>query len=307
MSVREYAPRTSKYDTPAMPKGGKAVKIGMRIPGIVGSHLADITWLERELLAHRASIERWTRRPRVLDLDDAIWLLSPGDDFALEIAAHCDAIVVCNSYLARHFESLDLPTWVIPTAIDVGRWRPQERGKGGEFVVGWTGLASNLPNLYALEPALSAFFESAREAVLLIISETEPRFTQLDPRRVRWIPWSQESEARSVGEMDVGLMPLPETAWSCGKCAFKLIQYMAAGVPVVATPIGMNAQILDSAKVGFAAREPHEWTEALSELHADAALRRRLGTAGRQLAEEGYSRERIAASLARVFHELVGQ
>ncbi|MDX6583450.1 MAG: hypothetical protein QOI10_2634, partial [Solirubrobacterales bacterium] len=264
-----------------------------------------VTWLERELQPGRATLERWTGRPRILDIDDAIWLHPSSEEgFSLKIAANCDGLVVGNRFLADHFAALSVPIWIVPTAVDTDRWRPAEHPDADEFVIGWTGLASNLPNLDPIEPALAAFLEGEPRAVFQIVSEREPDFPRIDPSRVRWIRWSPDSEAEAVSAMDVGLMPVPDTDWSRGKCAFKIVQYMAAGVPVIASPIGMNAEILEAAEVGIGAREPRDWAAALSRLSADPGLRHRLGAQGRRLALDVYSRDKVASSLAAIFKQI---
>jgi glycosyltransferase involved in cell wall biosynthesis len=310
VEVREFCPRISKYEAEPFwmgPKGWSwhAIQHGTRLPGLLGSQRADVTWLERELQPGRATLERWTGRPRILDIDDAIWLHPSSEEgFSSRIAANCDGLVAGNRFLADHFAALSLPTWIVPTAVDTDSWRPSERPETDEFVIGWTGLASNLPNLDPIESALAAFLNAEPRAVLQIVAEQEPEFHRIDPARVRWIRWSPDSEAEAVSAMDVGLMPLPDTDWSRGKCAFKMIQYMAAGVPVITSPIGMNAEILDAAEVGIGARDPREWTAALSELSSNPERRRRLGAQGRRLALDVYSRDRVATTLAAIFKEI---
>jgi glycosyltransferase involved in cell wall biosynthesis len=309
IEVREFSPRVSKYDSPRIRLGPalKALQVARRVPGLVASRRADLTWIERELLAGRASVERWTGRPRIFDVDDAIWHTSvDGREFALQIAEQCDGVVVCNDYLADHFKSLEVPVWVVPTAVDPERWRPRAKEAREALIVGWTGLASNLPSLYAIEPALSAFLDSQPAAVLHVIAESPPRFRRLDESRVRWVRWSPESEAMAVAELDIGLMPLPDDEWSCGKCAFKMLQYMSAGIPVVASPVGMNAEILGQAEVGCGAAEQDDWTRALEDLASDQSLRERLGEAGRRLVGERYSVPVVSARLASIFREVVG-
>ena len=118
--------------------------------------------------------------------------------------------------------------------------------------------------------------------------------------------WSEENEAAVLHEMDVGLMPLPDTDRARGKCACKMLQYMATGLPVVVAPVGVNQEILTLAEVGIGARSGDDWYGAIAALHQDPALRQRLGSAGRGLVETRFDRDLIAREMAEIFQELGG-
>jgi glycosyltransferase involved in cell wall biosynthesis len=118
------------------------------------------------------------------------------------------------------------------------------------------------------------------------------------------LPWSEETEVARIQDMDIGLMPIADTPWAQGKCGYKLIQYMACGLPVVASPVGVNAGIVEHGVNGFLATTTAQWREALLTLAADPDLRRRMGAAGRRKVEACYSLQvwgpRVAAMLAEV-------
>jgi glycosyltransferase involved in cell wall biosynthesis len=121
------------------------------------------------------------------------------------------------------------------------------------------------------------------------------------------LPWTEDSEVSLIQSMDIGLMPLPETPWTRGKCAYKLIQYMACGLPVVASPVGVNCEVVEHGVNGFLAATNEEWRSAVETLMSDADLRRRMGNAGRKKVEESYSLQvwgpRVAQMLRRVADE----
>ena len=98
-----------------------------------------------------------------------------------------------------------------------------------------------------------------------------------------------EAEAEWLGSIDIGIMPLEDDDWSRGKCAFKLLQYMAAGVPTVSSPVGMNAEVIVDGVNGLLAETESEWSEKLLALAEDADLRKKLGASGRRTVEEEYS------------------
>ncbi len=104
--------------------------------------------------------------------------------------------------------------------------------------------------------------------------------------------------------MDVGLMPLPSDSWSLGKCSFKMLQYMAAGLPVVVSPVGMNVEVLSMGDIGFPAVTQDDWFEALSSLYHDPSLAHRYGAMGRLIVEKHFSRSLVSTILAGIFQEL---
>jgi glycosyltransferase involved in cell wall biosynthesis len=121
---------------------------------------------------------------------------------------------------------------------------------------------------------------------------------------IECLPWSQATEAQSIAGIDIGLMPLRDSPWERGKCGYKLIQYMACSKPVVASPVGVNARIVQSGVNGFLARSTAEWVETLSLLAADPNLRVACGKQGRSMVESQYSLQVAAPRLASWFHEL---
>ena len=113
------------------------------------------------------------------------------------------------------------------------------------------------------------------------------------------------TEVTSVHRFDVGVMPLPDEPWALGKCAYKLIQYMACGLPVVASPVGMNREVVRHGVNGFLATTATEWEEALSLLASDAELRHRMGQEGRRLVEQQYCLQVTGPRVASLFRNLV--
>jgi glycosyltransferase involved in cell wall biosynthesis len=101
--------------------------------------------------------------------------------------------------------------------------------------------------------------------------------------------WNEETEVRDLGEMDIGIMPVPDEPWARGKSGYKLIQYMACGIPVIASPVGANRDIVEPGLNGFLASSDAEWLSYLTELTSDASLRARFGEVGRQRAIDRYS------------------
>jgi glycosyltransferase involved in cell wall biosynthesis len=281
-----------------------------RIPSLLRSRDADLVWVSRELVGGYETFERLLKRPRMMDIDDAIWLNWPFGRFvARDIARAMDAVVVGNTYLADYFGRYCKNIYIVPTAVDLNRYKLRPAGceRREKFVIGWTGLASNYKYVNLVEPVLHRFMQEHDRAELMLVSDFAWKSELLPTEKVRFIPWSAENEATVLHSMSVGIMPLPDDEWSRGKCSFKMLQYMAVGLPVVVSPVGMNRELLAKAEVGFAASTPDEWYEALERLYDDRPLQVKLGQAGRQVVERFYNADTVASELARIIKSLAGR
>ena len=284
----------------------QAMKAASRVPGVAGSWAADITWLQREMLPARYSLERFLRAPLVFDVDDAIWLASRKSPAAVSAIARRSAMVLAgNGFLADWLGRYASEVRIVPTAIDTERFHPGPEPAADRFIIGWTGSRSSLPYLEGLEEPLRQFMARHPRAELLIVADEAPAFAALPPDRVRFLPWSPDVEAAALRDLHVGLMPLPDTDWARGKCSFKMLQYMSSGVPVIVSPVGMNAEVLELGEVGFAASTHAEWIEALEALAADGSAPRRMGRQGRRVIDERFSVRVVAHQIADAFAGLV--
>lgn len=247
---------------------------------------------------------RWARSPIpiVFDYDDAImlrdrpkrgqWTSHTRRTRFDRIARLSSGLVAGNAYLAS-FAPPGKPVLVLPSAVpdDVPQRSVHE---GGPLRVGWLGTGKNLFTLDAIRGAL-AVVHRRRPFVLSVVSDWAPAYPELE---VEWIPWSISSEREGVARFDVGLMALSDASpWDKGKCSYKLLKYMAAGVPVVASKVGMNEEVV-SAGSGFLVTTEREWVDALDRLLADPALRARLGAAGRACIEGEHTYPIAARRLA---------
>ena len=286
-------------------------KTAARIPALWTSRRADVVWLNRELVQGYATFERWLKRPRVMDVDDAIWLDWPlGRRCLPGVARAMDTIVAGNAYLADWFGQYCKDVRVMPTAIDVERYRLrdlEQARRQDEFVIGWTGLASNYKFLDLIGPALTRFFADHDDARLWVMAQRPWQQSYLAQNRVRFIKWSPAVEAEALREMTVGIMPLPNTEWTRGKCSFKMLQYLAVGLPVVVSPVGMNREVLQRGTVGYAADTQDQWYDALHSLYQQREHGIQMGLTGRGVIESEYNTALVTEQLARLFRELAGR
>lgn len=263
------------------------------------SYQYDVTLLQREMLSTFVTFEPFTKRPRVLDVDDAIWV-HRGGGFARRLARFCDHVICGNSFLAEGFSRWNPSVSVLPTPVDTRRFVPAHGGHRGQPVIGWLGLSSGFRFLYEIEAALGDVLRSHPECILRIISDKAPQFRLLPPVQVEYLPYCREREVTDIQRMTIGIMPLDNSDGARGKCSFKMIQYMSCGVPVVVSQFGMNAEVLQKGEVGFGATNRQDWVDALSELLASPELGARMGRAGRTIAELHYSVEVLAPRLAQI-------
>jgi glycosyltransferase involved in cell wall biosynthesis len=268
------------------------------------------------VLIHRArptprEARFWRALPavRIYDFDDAVmWGRRTGlrgawtrrqrsAGFARALAC-ADAATCGNSFLAA--QCGDLPTAIVPSAVPLDVPHHAPRSDASPFRVGWVGRTTNLRYVRALAEPLA---ELARRVAIEIVCVSDGELA-LPGCRVTNVRWTREGEAGEVARFDAGIMPLAlDEPWSRGKCAYKLLQYMAAGVPAVGSDVGMNADLIRSGENGLLARTAGDWVEVLGSLAKDAALRARIGRAGRETAREyGYPAvaDRLAAFVATV-------
>lgn len=286
----------------------RILKISARLPGIAGSWKHDITWLGRELLPGRFTLENILHKPIVFDVDDAIWQAKPdGISTVARIAQLSNTIIAGNTYLADWLSQFNSNIAIVPTAIDTERFYPEPNKSFDEdrpFIIGWTGSSGNFTYLYNIEEGLIKFLKKYN-AKLLIIAERPPKFNKIGKEYIEFVYWSENNETKYVQKMDVGLMPLPSTPWTRGKCSFKMLQYMACGIPVIVSPVGMNSEILDMDEVGYASTSSDEYYSSLCELHNNREQCHLFGKKGRALVEKNFSSTYVSRLLINIFNNIL--
>lgn len=258
-------------------------------------------------------IERWlaARVPVIYDFDDAVYLPNTSDanrmigflkrpDKVKEILRLSTQVMAGNAHLgdyARRHSSA--PVNVIPTCVDTDAWVPSPQANTNAIpVIGWIGTPTTTSYLMGLRDVFTTL--AADHAFTLRVSGASGPVSfpgvQVDNQ-----PWQREREIEMFSTCDIGVYPLPENEWTLGKCGFKAIQFMACGVPVVASPVGVNAAIIDAGRSGLLARDKTEWLAHLSALLRDTAMRRRIGAAGRERIDSAYSLRANAPAVVSVF------
>lgn len=264
----------------------------------------DIVLLQKKLFP--TSYVKLLRRanPRIIfDVDDAVMFHElernepvTGRFFErfAAVSAISRTVVAGNRYVAEFAQaarSLEAQQHVavLPTPIDIATLPPKCGYATGEgFVGGWIGTKGNLHQLLPLADALREVQIRVPGFRLRVISDGTPALPGI---KVESQPWQHAEEIAQLHGFDVGIMPLADTLWNRGKGGFKLLQYMAAGLPAIASPVGINADIVRHGENGFLAASAADWRDALLALAADAELRKRVGKAARTTVEESFSLE----------------
>ncbi|MET3130530.1 glycosyltransferase involved in cell wall biosynthesis [Oxalobacteraceae bacterium GrIS 1.11] len=275
-----------------------------RFAQIRRAHCADLSILQREFISTLPSLEGLTKGPRVLDVDDAIWLYRRGAA-ANHLGRVSDHIVCGNQFLAEHFSRFGKPLSIVPTAVDIAKFQPLARRGLGRRIIGWSGTFGGYEYFAAIEEKLARLLAGYPDWMLRIVSDRAPKFEHIAPSQLEYLPWSPENEVRCIAEMDIGLMPLDDTPWSRGKCSYKMLLYMACGIPVVVADMGMNREILNMGEVGIGALSPDDWIAALESLMRDEGRCQRLGANGRELVERQFSIATVADQWQRVLASLL--
>jgi glycosyltransferase involved in cell wall biosynthesis len=272
-----------------------------RASRLLSARRYDVLWVHCEFFPFMpAFVEklavRLAGRPIVFDFDDAIFsmydhasnylvraLLSGKLEPLLRAAAAC----TCgNAYLRDYAARFCSKAIIVPTTVDTDRYRPASNERTGIPVIGWIGSPSTWPYLQPVSGLLEQMVRAGRARVRIVgagsaaVAQSSCGFEFVD--------WSEKNEIREIQRMDIGIMPLPDDAWARGKSGYKLIQYMACGLPVIASTVGVNSEIVRHGENGFLAATD-DWKPALNSLVSNAELRARMGAEGRRRAVADYS------------------
>ncbi len=303
LDVTEYYTRGSAYPPPrriARP-AWLFGNLAARVAHLADARHADVTWLQREFVSTLVTLEAWTPRPRVLDVDDAIFMHARGR-FAISLARLCQVAICGNSFLADWFGQYIPRVHVIPTAVDtdvlVPADRPPERLR-----IGWVGTIAGFGYLARIAPSVAQVLALHPEAEFVICSSEPFVSPDLPADRVRFVKWTPVVEPALIPSFSVGIMPLHDTDVERGKCSYKMLTYMSCAVPVVVSPVGMNAEVLLLGPLGHAARTGDEWVAALDDVLRDRDAALRMGQAGRAIVEQQFAANVIAPRIAAVLRE----
>ncbi|MDR3435683.1 glycosyltransferase [Telmatospirillum sp.] len=271
-----------------------------RIRALAAARRYDLVWIEKEALPWvPLSIEMLLlgHKPFAVDFDDA-WFhrYESHRHFLVRgllgtkfegLVRRARMTLVGNDFLVAWARSAGARNIrQLPTAVDLTRYQVTDWNRSAPLRIGWIGTPTSAA-IY-LRPLLPTLADMIHEgwATLTVVGADDP---ELHAIGATVVTWKEAQEIDQLHSFDVGIMPLSDDLWSLGKCAYKLIQYMAVGLPVVASPVGMNRKVVVDGVNGFLATTPEEWRNAFERLAADPEMRRRMGEAGRKMVAENYA------------------
>jgi glycosyltransferase involved in cell wall biosynthesis len=275
----------------------------------------DAIWLHRYAsLAGPPIVERLMARlgaPILYDFDDAIWMTDTTDanrrwgflkcaGKTAELCRMASAVVVGNETLAEYAREHNANVWVVPSTVDTDRYLPREHSDShAPIVIGWSGSPTTVKHLCTISGALRRVSTAASVELRVMGGQLD-----LPGVTVSLRGWSPRREVEEVQQFDIGLMPLPDDPWCRAKCGMKALLYMAAGVPAIVSPVGVNTTIIKDGVNGLLAATEEEWTDRLLGLVRSVKLRRRLGKAGRATVEAHYSLRVHACRVVEILQSL---
>tara|TARA_Y100000590_G_C15747715_1_gene1022844 strand:- start:11768 stop:12787 length:1020 start_codon:yes stop_codon:yes gene_type:complete len=288
-----------------------------RILKLISLNKYDLIWLEKELFPF---LPAWVEKllslfdiPIVVDIDDAIFhqydqhsnkvvklLYKSKID---KIMKNANLVIAGNDYLAERATSAGAKNVIIvPTVIDLDRYPLlNKKNKEKKISVGWIG-----------SPMTSHYLNEISSVIIELSNKKLFNFFAIGAGRndfqdlpITKIPWSEDTEYNEITKFDIGIMPIPDLPWERGKCGYKLIQFMACKIPVIASPVGVNIKIVKNYKTGLLASSQSEWNDALLSLYHDSKFRTFLGQNGRMTVEKKYSLQVYAPKIVTIMKNLL--
>lgn len=277
----------------------------------------DLIWVEKELLpwfpALLESLFRAREIPYVVDYDDAVFhrydmhslglvrtVLGNKIDNVMQNAA---LVIVGNEYLGkRALQAGARKVEYLPSVVDVDQYHLKQHEESTVFTIGWIGSPLTARYLGTLGDAILRLDQESRIRIVLMGAGTLSPFPDIS---TELHPWSEATERVFSRKIDVGIMPLIDEPFERGKCGYKLVQYMAGGIPVVASPIGVNRQMVEPGVNGYLADSVEDWLKALRSLRDDLKKRAAMGMAGHQKAKKLYNLQVTAPRLFDLFSSAV--
>ncbi len=289
-----------------------------RISTLLAGRRAELVILQRKLLpAWQLAILRRNAKYLVYDIDDALFRR---DSFTRKeqqsnsrlarfrgVVRAADAVLAGNDYLRQFASAYTDPGRVhfVPTCVEPS-WYPlaSHRRSGSWARLAWIGQRAMLPSLAAMHEQLTAVGRRLPNISLRVICDSLPQISGL---QTELRPWSSATESSELADADIGISWLCDDLWAQGKCGLKILQYMAAGLPVVANSVGIHGKMIVHGKTGFLADSPDEWAEAVCRLAENPSLRRRMGAAARHRVEIDYNVQRWGPKVAKLLRDVAGK
>ncbi len=276
----------------------------------------DIVFVYREAIFFGTPFfeRRFARKARmILAFDDSIWVpnvSAANKIFSLlknpaktsSIIKVSDLVFAGNKYLANYASQFNKNVVIVPTTIDTDEYKSVEKLPKDRICIGWSGSITTIEHFETKLNALLKIKKKYTDKVYFkVIGDGRYKNDELG---IKGLAWKKEDELKELNEIDIGIMPLPDSEWAKGKCGLKGLQYMALGIPTIMSPVGVNSEIINDGENGFLADSDDEWIAKLSLLIDSFELRKKLGDAGCKTVEEKYSVHANRDLYLRYFNQL---
>lgn len=278
----------------------------------------DLIWIEYEIFPYLPPIvEQYLNfigMKYIVDYDDAIFhnydlsnhiiirkALSNKID---TVMASSSCVISGNSYIFERAKNAGSKCIeFIPTVVDIDRYKISSKSQGSTYIIGWIGSPTTQKYLLEIREAL-VIISKKYDIKLLLIGASSDIKDLLPNIDIEVVPWNESNEANLIGQMDIGIMPLIDSPWERGKCGYKLIQYMACGIPVIASPVGENVNIVSNSNSGYLASNTNEWVDCLDKLITSHKTYNSFSLSGRKAVETFYSVQSQVPKLTKIIASL---
>jgi len=283
--------------------GFEALNVGNTLSRVIESHHYNGSWVSRELLVGYPSFEGMLKKNLFYDIDDAVFLHGGVRNRGIiELIRNAKFVFAGNSYLADYCSQFSKNVLIIPTAVDVNRFTPRLRFTDRKsFVVGWSGTSTSFKYLLTIKDELRIFLTAHREAIFKVCADRFPSELEDLSKYISYEKWSSDLESDQIQQFDVGIMPLENSEWVKGKCAYKMLLYASCGIPTISSNFGMNKELLATGKLGIGCDSVGQWSEALNFMFQNRDRLAEMYPDCRDIIAEGYSLDVVSSRLATAF------
>jgi len=308
----------SLYTSKRKSKVGVLIAYAKRLLKLLKSKDYDVLWIEKELFPGLPALAEYLLARLgvryIVDYDDAIfhnydknssWLVHTFLRYKIDtVMKYATTVIAGNEYLAQRARVAGaVNVEIIPTVVDIKRYTVTPKNSQQDLVIGWIGSPATQHYLLELTPVFNALKREFNIHFLAIGANQQG----LEKTPIEALSWTEETEILSIQKFDIGIMPLSDSHWERGKCGYKLIQYMACGLPVVGSSVGANKQIINHGVNGFLVKNLSDWEQALRSVLRDVTLRKSMGYEGRKMVELRYSLQAQVPKLALLLHRASAQ
>jgi glycosyltransferase involved in cell wall biosynthesis len=262
----------------------------------------DASWISRELIIGYPSFEHILKKPLFFDIDDAVFLSRSSQPGIHCLMRNATAIFAGNMFLADYCSNFNSSVYIIPTAVDVDRFAPSiNKRVTKQMMIGWSGTSSSYKYFLPIADAISKFLTGKPDVRLKFFSDRFPyELKQLHPY-LDFEYWAPNLEAEQIRSLDIGLMPIDNSEWARGKCAYKMLLYASTGLPTICSSVGINKQLISQYNIGLSAQSPSDWYDSLEFCYRNRHCLQSIFPNCRSTVVTHFSRAVIQEKLLRIF------